>query len=74
MTSCNGLVVFLLCASFAFASASEVTYDGSSLMIDGERKLILSGSIHYPRSTPQVSTFQLIYYNYFIIEFYFIFF
>ncbi|KHN31191.1 Beta-galactosidase 6 [Glycine soja] len=34
--------------------AEEVTYDGRSLIIDGQRKILFSGSIHYPRSTPQV--------------------
>ncbi|CAM8937839.1 unnamed protein product [Rhodiola kirilowii] len=29
-----------------------VTYDGRSLIIDGKRELLFSGSIHYPRSTP----------------------
>lgn len=32
---------------------NNVTYDGRSLIIDGQRKLLFSGSIHYPRSTPQ---------------------
>ncbi|KAJ7945129.1 Beta-galactosidase [Quillaja saponaria] len=32
----------------------KVTYDGRSLIIDGQRKLLFSGSIHYPRSTPQM--------------------
>ncbi|GMI73372.1 beta-galactosidase 13 [Hibiscus trionum] len=32
----------------------EVTYDGRSLMINGKRELFFSGSIHYPRSTPDV--------------------
>ncbi|TYI31087.1 hypothetical protein ES332_A05G429500v1 [Gossypium tomentosum] len=31
-----------------------VTYDGRSLIINGQRKLLFSGSIHYPRSTPQM--------------------
>ncbi|KAK8488052.1 hypothetical protein V6N11_021106 [Hibiscus sabdariffa] len=31
-----------------------VTYDGRSLMINGKRALLFSGSIHYPRSTPDV--------------------
>ncbi|KZV23197.1 beta-galactosidase 16-like [Dorcoceras hygrometricum] len=35
-------------------SGGEVTYDGRSLIIDGERKLLFSGSIHYPRSTPDM--------------------
>ncbi|PKI66131.1 hypothetical protein CRG98_013489, partial [Punica granatum] len=32
---------------------AEVTYDGRSLIIDRQRKILFSGSIHYPRSTPQ---------------------
>ncbi|XP_071713832.1 beta-galactosidase 16 [Rutidosis leptorrhynchoides] len=32
----------------------NVTYDGRSLMIDGQRRILISGSIHYPRSTPDM--------------------
>uniref|UniRef100_A0A1S3ZDH0 beta-galactosidase n=1 Tax=Nicotiana tabacum TaxID=4097 RepID=A0A1S3ZDH0_TOBAC len=32
----------------------EVTYDDRALKINGERKIILSGSIHYPRSTAEM--------------------
>ncbi|XP_010489252.1 PREDICTED: beta-galactosidase 13-like [Camelina sativa] len=32
----------------------EVTYDGTSLIINGNRELLYSGSIHYPRSTPEM--------------------
>ncbi|KAF2302056.1 hypothetical protein GH714_031974 [Hevea brasiliensis] len=32
----------------------EVTYDGRSLIINGKRELLFSGSIHYPRSTPEM--------------------
>lgn len=35
--------------------ASNVTYDRRSLIIDGQRKLLISASIHYPRSVPAVS-------------------
>ncbi|CAI9115007.1 OLC1v1015839C1 [Oldenlandia corymbosa var. corymbosa] len=35
-------------------NGAEVSYDGRSLIIDGERKLLFSGSIHYPRSTPDM--------------------
>ncbi|XP_031475642.2 beta-galactosidase 11-like [Nymphaea colorata] len=31
-----------------------VTYDGRSLIINGKRELLFSGSIHYPRSTPDM--------------------
>ncbi|XP_023523717.1 beta-galactosidase 16-like isoform X1 [Cucurbita pepo subsp. pepo] len=34
-------------------NGSNVTYDGRSLIINGEHKLLFSGSIHYPRSTPE---------------------
>ncbi|TKY73788.1 Beta-galactosidase 6 [Spatholobus suberectus] len=37
-----------------FGVKAEVTYDGRSLIIDGQRKILFSGSIHYPRSTPQM--------------------
>ncbi|KAH9757093.1 Beta-galactosidase 16 [Citrus sinensis] len=33
---------------------NNVTYDGRSLIINGHRKILFSGSIHYPRSTPQM--------------------
>ncbi|KAL3641243.1 Beta-galactosidase 16 [Castilleja foliolosa] len=36
------------------ASGGSVTHDGRSLIIDGQRKLLFSGSIHYPRSTPDM--------------------
>nr|KYP61873.1 Beta-galactosidase 3 [Cajanus cajan] len=37
-----------------FVVNAEVTYDGRSLIIDGHRNILFSGSIHYPRSTPQM--------------------
>ncbi|XP_034689346.1 beta-galactosidase 6 [Vitis riparia] len=36
------------------ARGAQVTYDGRSLIIDGHRRILFSGSIHYPRSTPQM--------------------
>lgn len=35
--------------------ATNVSYDSRAITIDGKRKILLSGSIHYPRSTPEVS-------------------
>lgn len=35
-------------------SPQGVTYDGRSMIIHGKRELLFSGSIHYPRSTPEV--------------------
>ncbi|KAG5546987.1 hypothetical protein RHGRI_012874 [Rhododendron griersonianum] len=34
--------------------AVEVSHDGRAITIDGERRILLSGSIHYPRSTPEM--------------------
>jgi hypothetical protein len=31
-----------------------VTYDKKAVLIDGQRRILFSGSIHYPRSTPDV--------------------
>ncbi|CAK9171385.1 unnamed protein product [Ilex paraguariensis] len=43
------LLIFNFCAN-----AVEVSHDGRAITIDGERKVLLSGSIHYPRSTPRM--------------------
>ncbi|KAJ0238258.1 Beta-galactosidase 6 [Hirschfeldia incana] len=52
------LVAMVLVFSTADAGGATaekgVTYDGRSLIIDGQRKLLFSGSIHYPRSTPEM--------------------
>ena len=34
------------------SSGYNVTYDGRSFLINNKRTIILSGSVHYPRSTP----------------------
>ncbi|CAI9272316.1 unnamed protein product [Lactuca saligna] len=31
-----------------------VTYDGKAIVINGRRRILISGSIHYPRSTPEM--------------------
>ena len=36
----------------------QVTYDGRSLMLDGARRMLFSGDIHYPRSTPEVRMYR----------------
>lgn len=38
---------------------NNVTYDGRSLIINGQHRILFSGSIHYPRSTPEVSLMQI---------------
>lgn len=37
----------------------KVTYDKKAIVINGERRILLSGSIHYPRSTPEVLLLSL---------------
>ncbi|KAK2445097.1 beta-galactosidase [Trifolium repens] len=49
------LLLSLLSTSLTFTfvnAAGNVTYDGRSLIINGQRKLLISASIHYPRSVP----------------------
>lgn len=41
------------------AAAAAVEYDSSAVIINGQRKIILSGSIHYPRSTVEVIIYIL---------------
>ncbi|TYI21688.1 hypothetical protein ES332_A06G055300v1 [Gossypium tomentosum] len=48
------LVGLFLAASVSGVGSRNVTYDGRSLIIDGQHKILFSGSIHYPRSTPQM--------------------
>lgn len=48
----------LLCLVVILGSAQlshcSVSYDRKSLIINGQRRILLSGSIHYPRSTPEM--------------------
>ncbi|GLT33486.1 hypothetical protein SLA2020_080720 [Shorea laevis] len=50
------LLVTLAFWSYCFERVlpSTVTYDHRALVIDGKRWVLLSGSTHYPRSTPEV--------------------
>jgi hypothetical protein len=57
MAHCVKLYLSLLVLLFTMCERSEsanVTYDPIALKINGERQLILSGAIHYPRSTVDV--------------------
>ncbi|OVA08712.1 D-galactoside/L-rhamnose binding SUEL lectin domain [Macleaya cordata] len=47
------LVCFVLLLCFQLIQCS-VTYDRKAIVIDGKRRLLISGSIHYPRSTPEM--------------------
>lgn len=50
------LIVVLECSyNFDGGISVTVTYDHKALIIDGKRRVLQSGSIHYPRATPDVS-------------------
>ncbi|XP_027363204.1 beta-galactosidase-like [Abrus precatorius] len=49
----HGVVLMLLCLCVCSVTAS-VTYDHRAIVVDGNRRILISGSIHYPRSTPQM--------------------
>lgn len=44
--------LILIFFTFYLAAANNVTYDHRSLIINGQRKLLISAAIHYPRSVP----------------------
>ncbi|KAK2351863.1 beta-galactosidase [Trifolium repens] len=48
------LLSLILTASLGTIHGGNVTYDRTSLVINGQHKILFSGSIHYPRSTPQM--------------------
>ncbi|TVU47699.1 hypothetical protein EJB05_07306, partial [Eragrostis curvula] len=52
VTAAAALVVLLCLAGGS--SAANVTYDHRAVVIDGVRRVLVSGSIHYPRSTPDM--------------------
>lgn len=50
-TIATTLLFFL---STFLVDGTNVSYDERALVIDGQRRVLISGSIHYPRSTPEV--------------------
>ncbi|EGG21326.1 glycoside hydrolase family 35 protein [Cavenderia fasciculata] len=51
----NLVVIIVVLLLFINTIKSDIVeYDQRSLKINGERKLMISGSIHYPRSTPSM--------------------
>ncbi|KAJ6407249.1 hypothetical protein OIU84_010704 [Salix udensis] len=54
-----GNVFLLLQLLFFFSSwlssvTASVSYDHKAVIINGQRRILISGSIHYPRSTPEM--------------------
>ncbi|KAF8406894.1 hypothetical protein HHK36_006015 [Tetracentron sinense] len=46
------LLVFL--SSWVSSVTASVSYDDKAIIINGQRRILISGSIHYPRSTPEM--------------------
>ncbi|ESR64701.1 hypothetical protein CICLE_v10007531mg [Citrus x clementina] len=58
MLGANAKVLMLVLLSFcsweiSFVKAS-VSYDHKAVIINGQKRILISGSIHYPRSTPEM--------------------
>nr|AMN14861.1 putative beta-galactosidase 1 [Nepenthes mirabilis] len=53
MLRANILTLLFLCSLVSSVTAS-VSYDRKAIIINGQRRILLSGSIHYPRSTPEM--------------------
>ncbi|OMP05297.1 hypothetical protein CCACVL1_01966 [Corchorus capsularis] len=57
MRASTKILVLLLCLAVTVVTtsfATSVTYDHRAIVIDGKRRVLISGSIHYPRSTPDM--------------------
>ncbi|KAI3463273.1 hypothetical protein Pfo_019936 [Paulownia fortunei] len=53
---CNAFLlgVLVLLSSWIFCGKASVSYDHKAISVNGQRKILISGSIHYPRSTPEM--------------------
>ncbi|KAL5698727.1 Beta-galactosidase 1 [Ranunculus cassubicifolius] len=55
MGSCEKLMLLLLVlVSLLCSSFGSVSYDHKAIIVNGQRRILISGSIHYPRSTPEM--------------------
>ncbi|KAL8460332.1 hypothetical protein ACS0TY_032031 [Phlomoides rotata] len=55
MLSIFFFAILLLEGNFCqIAVSTSVTYDSKALVIDGKQRILQSGSVHYPRTTPEV--------------------
>ncbi|PIA43034.1 hypothetical protein AQUCO_02000465v1 [Aquilegia coerulea] len=48
------LLLLLFILSSSSVVTASVSYDHKAITINGQRRILLSGSIHYPRSTPEM--------------------
>ncbi|KAL7155366.1 hypothetical protein ABFS83_03G070300 [Erythranthe nasuta] len=45
---------FIFLVLFVINGNCTVTYDNKAILLNGQRRILLSGSLHYPRSTPDM--------------------
>ncbi|BAT76813.1 hypothetical protein VIGAN_01487000 [Vigna angularis var. angularis] len=50
----KGFFYTLLLFLWVCAVTASVTYDHKAIIVNGQRRILISGSIHYPRSTPEM--------------------
>ncbi|KAL5730081.1 hypothetical protein ACHQM5_002952 [Ranunculus cassubicifolius] len=48
------IVILIIVLVGGNAAATTVSYDHRAIVINGERRVLLSGSVHYPRTTPDM--------------------
>lgn len=53
------LLLVALFGSWVSCCNASVSYDNKAIKINGQRKILISGSIHYPRSTPEVFSLSM---------------
>ncbi|GJM94090.1 hypothetical protein PR202_ga10704 [Eleusine coracana subsp. coracana] len=46
--------VAVMVAMLAAEASATITYDRKAVVVNGQRRILLSGSIHYPRSVPEM--------------------
>ncbi|CAM8909689.1 unnamed protein product [Rhodiola kirilowii] len=50
----NLVAVLALGLLWAFTVSGSVSYDQKAIVVNGQRRILISGSIHYPRSSPEM--------------------
>ncbi|CAN4098506.1 unnamed protein product [Withania somnifera] len=48
------LMLLALLGSWVFSGMCSVSYDHKAVIVNGQRRILISGSIHYPRSTSEM--------------------
>jgi len=56
------LLLLQLACSLIGSVIASVSYDSKAITINGQRRILISGSIHYPRSTPEVLLYNIFIY------------